>query len=96
MRYIALVKAKRGSRERAPRRPSDLFSGSVTVEGEYWLRDPATCAILVLGTDDLLGLAEAIEACQDVFSISLLPIISVEEGLRLLGEVVGEPIMVFG
>lgn len=78
------------------RRVSELFTDSTTVESEYWLKDSATCAVVVLDTIDPAGLTATLDRCREMFSITLLPVISIDEGLRILHEVTQEPLMVFG
>ena len=50
---------------------------------------------MIFDTNDPAGLTAKLEQGQDLFSITLLPIVSIDEGLRPFHEVTQEPLLVF-
>jgi hypothetical protein len=82
--FIALAKP-RGTvtkREGTMRRFDYTYPEDMTIVGEYWLATDDPCVILMVEADAMAPLLTALADWDDVFTTTIIPAVTAEEGMR--------------
>lgn len=95
MLYAAIFKQKESAAtaELATRRAQWEPGEGVTIHAEYWLQtnDPALPAVTtIFETEDPSKLVELFADWDDAFNITIVPVITAEEGLQMIQQQMAE------
>lgn len=84
MLFVAMAKVKAGTtQERIARRAQWQYPEGMQVLAEYWPVGGEYSVITVAEADSVAPILAAITAWEDVFTFTVTPALSAEEGLRL-------------
>ncbi len=90
MLYGLVLRAHPGTlNERITRRLRWQFPEGVTSVAEYWFPTNDPSVVSIVEADDPNALAPISMAWDDVFDIDIFPVTPAEEGLELLGRMMG-------
>jgi Domain of unknown function (DUF3303) len=84
MLFVTLGKVRAGTtKERVARRMQWSYPEGTRVIAEYWLQIPDPQIIVVTESDSIVPIMAATSAWDDVFSFTVVPAVSAEQGLEI-------------
>ena len=84
MLFVTLCKVKAATtRERTARRLEYKYPEGLKVIAEYWLQSEDPSVIVITESDSAAVGFAALSAWDDVFSMTVIPAITAEEGLQM-------------
>lgn len=84
MLFVTLGAARAGTtKERVTRRMQWSYPPNSRVVAEYWLQCPDPTVIVISEADDIAPIMAATSAWDDVFSFTVVPAVTAEQGLEL-------------
>ena len=89
MLFVTLGAARAGnSKERIARRMQWSYPPNARVIAEYWLQCKDPTVIVISEADDIAPIMAATNAWDDVFSFTVVPAVTAEQGLELAKQMV--------
>lgn len=83
MLLVVLMSAKGGTRkERTARRLEWKYPEGARLLGEYWLQADDPNVISIVETESLAPVTASLSAWDDLFSFTVIPAVTAEEGLQ--------------
>jgi len=84
MLFVTLGAARAGNtKERIARRMQWSYPPNAGVVAEYWLQCQDPTVIVISEADDIAPIMAATSAWDDVFSFTVVPAVTAEQGLEL-------------
>ncbi len=84
MLFVTLGKVRAGTtKERVARRAQWSYPQGTRVIAEYWLQIPDPQIIVISESDSIVPIMAATSAWDDVFSFTVVPAVSAEQGLEI-------------
>jgi hypothetical protein len=84
MLFVTLAAARAGTtKERVARRMQWSYPEGARMIAEYWLQCPNPTVIVISEADDIAPIMAATSAWDDVFSFTVVPAVTAEQGMEL-------------
>ena len=89
MLFVTLGSTRAGTtRERVARRLQYAYPEGARIIAEYWLQSPDPTVIVISEADDIAPIMAATSAWDDVFSFTVVPAVTAEQGMELAKKMV--------
>ena len=84
MLFVSLGAVRAGTtKERVTRRMQWSYPQGTRIIAEYWLQCPDPTVIVISEADDIAQIMAATSAWDDVFSFTVVPAVTSEQGIEL-------------
>jgi hypothetical protein len=84
MLFVTLGAARAATtKERVARRMQWSYPPEARIVAEYWLQIPDPTVIVISEADDIAPIMAATSAWDDVFSFTVVPAVTAEQGMEL-------------